>query len=230
MSPSNCATIVFIGSISLFLVFSSLLVPYNFDLHHDGYTLTQSWQAAKNSPLAGETYFQYGILYHYVLGGLLLLGDGSPILSRYVAIALVLSSVAILLNSSVSHRLPVAMALGLWSLQLLVRAVFTIFRSVPSQSNRASAVFRGSVRSAARYTDRAADEHSAHPADLVCHSVPVREDKLRHSIGFGYNPVALRDARFTGVRHLLHHRHLFDGQFFLRPAFAFGRPCCHRGA
>ena len=117
MSPSNCATIVFIGSISLFLVFSSLLVPYNFDLHHDGYTLTQSWQAAKNSPLAGETYFQYGILYHYVLGGLLLLGDGSPILSRYVAIALVLSSVAILLNSSVSHRLPVAMALGLWSLQ-----------------------------------------------------------------------------------------------------------------
>ena len=75
------------------------------------------------------------VLYHYVLGNFYC-HDGSPILSRYVAIALVLSSVAILLNSSVSHRLPVQWHSVFGLAKLLVRAVFTIFRSVPSQSNR----------------------------------------------------------------------------------------------
>lgn len=113
----NCATMSLAGSFLLFLVLSLLLVPYNFDLHHDGYTLTQSWRAIENSVLSGDNFSQYGILYHFVLGGLLFLGDGSPILSRYVAIGLVLSSAAILLKASGGHRLPVAMALGLWLLQ-----------------------------------------------------------------------------------------------------------------
>ncbi len=96
---------------------SAILAPFNFDLHHDGYSLTQSWRAMENPALSGDNFFQYGIFYHYVLGGLLFLGDGNPILSRYVAIGLVLSSAAILLKVSGRHRLPVAMALGLWLLQ-----------------------------------------------------------------------------------------------------------------
>ena len=104
-------------AVLVFTGVSAILAPFNFDLHHDGYSLTQSWRAVENPALSGDNFFQYGILYHYLLGGLLSLGDGSPMLSRYVAIGLVLSSAAILFKASGRHRLLAAMALGLWLLQ-----------------------------------------------------------------------------------------------------------------
>ena len=124
----------------VFAYVSAILAPFNFDLHHDGYSLTQSWRVVENPTLSGDILLQYGILYHYVLGGLLSLGDGSPMLSRYVAIGLVLSSAAILFKASGRHRLLAAMASVSGCASLLVQAISAIFRSVPSQPDRASAV------------------------------------------------------------------------------------------
>lgn len=114
MQPNNLPNVILAGALLLFSALSIWLAPYNFDLHHDGYALTQSWLGLSIDPETGKPFQQYGAFYHYILGLLLYLGDGSPIISRYAGICIILLTSILLFAGTKQHRTGVSIVLGIW--------------------------------------------------------------------------------------------------------------------
>lgn len=110
----DCVYATLGGGLLVFLTFSIWLAPYNFDLHHDGYVLTQSWLGRIEGSNGEQPFQQYGILFHYILGLLLDIDGGSPLLSRYFGIALIACSSLIFFAAIKTSRLSVGLSLTIW--------------------------------------------------------------------------------------------------------------------
>lgn len=98
----------------IFVIFSVWLAKYNFDIHHDGFVLSQTDRLLHGEKPYNDVFLQYGLLFHYIMAILLKIGGHDPLISRYFGIGLIAIISLLFFMSCHDRSIEVNFSLLLW--------------------------------------------------------------------------------------------------------------------